>query len=121
MLHSDNSYACLRDNNSECIFLLRKQPNTRTHARTHARTYTYAHTRTHTYTHAHTHIRTQTYTNTHNDFTHTHFCYRYTYLAFSKLYSFVKSSFRQNVYRENKTHILSGYRYWNMNKNVKDC
>ena len=28
MLHSDNSYACLRNNNSVCIFLLRKQENT---------------------------------------------------------------------------------------------
>ena len=49
MLHSDNSYACLRDNNSVCIFFLKK-----TTKHTHARTHTYTRTRTHT--HAHTHM-----------------------------------------------------------------
>ena len=28
----------------------------------------------------------------------------------------LKSSIRQNVYRESNIHILSGYRYWSMNQ-----
>ena len=39
-------------------------------------------------------------------------------LAFSKLYSFVKSNFRQNVYRENKTHILSGHVFYTCCNNL---
>ena len=31
MPHSDNSYACLRDNNSVCIFFKRKQQQQHTH------------------------------------------------------------------------------------------
>jgi len=65
----------------------------------------YFNRRVRAHTHAHTHARM-----------HTHISNRYTCLAFSKLYSFVKSSIRQNVYREFNTHILSGYRYWSMNK-----
>ena len=52
MLHSDNSYACLRDNNSVCILF---KENNKTHTR--------ARTRTHTHTHTHTHntqMNTQT-------------------------------------------------------------
>ena len=90
MLHNDNSYACLRDNKSVCIFI--KENN-----------------KTHTHTHTHACIRTHARA-------HTHIWYRYTCLAFSKLYSFVKSNIRQNVYLETNTHILSGYRYWSMNK-----
>ena len=37
MLHSDNLYACLRDNNSVCIFF---KENNKTHARTHTNKYT---------------------------------------------------------------------------------
>ena len=50
MLHSDNPYACLRDNNSVCIFI---KENNKTHTHAHA----HAHTRTHT--HTHTHARAQ--------------------------------------------------------------
>ena len=44
MLHSDNSYACLRANNSVCIFF-KENNKTHTHARTHTQ-----HTRAHTHT-----------------------------------------------------------------------
>ena len=69
MLHSDNSYACLRDNNSECIFFFLKKTTKHTHTRVHA------------------HIHARTRASAH---THTYIWYRYTCLAFSKLYSFVK-------------------------------
>ena len=48
MLHSDNSYACLRDNNSVCIFF---KENNKTNTYTHARTSTRTHARA-----QHTHI-----------------------------------------------------------------
>ena len=62
MLHSDKLYACLRDDNSVCIFK-RKRAHTHTHTHTH----TYARTHTHTYVHklTQTHNTTTTYTLSH--------------------------------------------------------
>ena len=54
MLHSDNSYACLRDNDSVCIFLKKttKHTHTHTHTHTHILAHTHAHASAqHTYTH----------------------------------------------------------------------
>ena len=90
------------------VYILKKATK---HTHTHARAHTHTHTYTRTHVHTQTHARTRTRTHT-----HTHIWYRYTCLAFSKLYSFVTSSIRQNVYRESNTHILSGYMYWSMNK-----
>jgi len=42
MLHSDNSYACLRDNNSVCIFF---KENNKTHTRAHTHKQVYKHSR----------------------------------------------------------------------------
>ena len=77
MLHSDNSYTCLRDNNSVCIFVSENN-KTHTHTHTHIRTYAHKHKQRQQHTLTHTHTHTHTYT------------YRYTCLAFSTLYSFVK-------------------------------
>ena len=48
MLHSDNAYACLRDNDSVCIFF-KENNKTHTHTRTHTRTHAHASAQ-HTYT-----------------------------------------------------------------------
>ena len=108
MLHSDNSYACLRDNISVCIFFKENnKTRTRTHAYTHIHAHTtitytlsltYTHVRTRTRTHdntiqslslSHTHTYARMHARTHKH-THTHIWYRYTCLAFSKLYSCFK-------------------------------
>jgi len=44
MLHSDNSYACLRDNDSVCI-IFKGNNKTHTHAHAHTRARTHARTR----------------------------------------------------------------------------
>ena len=103
MLHSDNSYACLRDNISVCIFF---KENNKTRTRTHAYTHIHAHT-TITYTLSLTYTHVRTYARTH---THTHTRQHHT-ISLSHIHTRTHACTRAHTNTHTHTYLIQVYMF----------